>query len=156
MRQRASSRQPNSGDYSEPDPKSQRNFTDPESRIMKSKDGFVQAYNAQAAVDAGAQIIVAHEIITSIKNQSMEDAGKVAAIGRAQAVIEFQMDGTIISANQNFLDALGYTPAEIQGKHHSMFVEPGMRDAFMRWGREKQNVGSKYPVAVSNQSHRPE
>src|SRR5258705_9143259 len=40
----------------QPDPKSQRNFTDPESRIMKSKDGFVQAYNAQAAVDAGAQI----------------------------------------------------------------------------------------------------
>ena len=46
----------------EPDPKSQRNFTDPESRIMKSKDGFVQAYNAQAAVDADAQIIVAHEL----------------------------------------------------------------------------------------------
>src|SRR5271169_4850161 len=46
----------------EPDPKSQRNFTDPESRIMKSKDGFVQAYNAQAAVDAVAQIIVAHEL----------------------------------------------------------------------------------------------
>ena len=46
----------------QPDPKSQRNFTDPESRIMKSKDGFVQAYNARAAVDAGAQIIVAHEL----------------------------------------------------------------------------------------------
>ena len=46
----------------QPDPKSQRNFTDPESRIMKSKDGFIQAYNAQAAVDAGAQIIVAHEL----------------------------------------------------------------------------------------------
>src|SRR5450631_2014375 len=46
----------------QPDPKSQRNFTDPESRIMKSKDGFVQAYNAQAAVDAGTQIIVAHEL----------------------------------------------------------------------------------------------
>src|SRR3981081_4315492 len=46
----------------EPNPKAQRNFTDPESRIMKSKDGFVQAYNAQAAVDAGAQIIVAHEL----------------------------------------------------------------------------------------------
>ena len=46
----------------EPNPKSQRNFTDPESRIMKSKDGFVQAYNAQAAVDAGAQIVVAHEL----------------------------------------------------------------------------------------------
>src|SRR5450631_4203971 len=46
----------------EPNPKAQRNFTDPESRIMKSKDGFVQAYNAQAAVDAGTQIIVAHEL----------------------------------------------------------------------------------------------
>jgi hypothetical protein len=46
----------------QPDPKAQRNFTDPESRIMKSKDGFIQAYNAQAAVDAGAQIIVAHDL----------------------------------------------------------------------------------------------
>src|SRR5260370_22712031 len=46
----------------QPDPKAQSNFNDPESRIMKSKDGFVQAYNAQAAVDAGAQIIVAHEL----------------------------------------------------------------------------------------------
>ena len=47
---------------SEPDPKAQRNFTDPESRIMKSKDGFVQAFNAQAAVDAEAQIIVAQDV----------------------------------------------------------------------------------------------
>jgi len=46
----------------EPDPKAQRNFTDPQSRIMKSKDGFVRAYNAQAAVDAHAQIIVAHNL----------------------------------------------------------------------------------------------
>ena len=46
----------------QPDPKAQRNFTDPDSRIMKSKEGFVQAYNAQAAVDAEAQIIVAHEL----------------------------------------------------------------------------------------------
>ena len=36
----------------EPDPKAQKNFTDPESRIMKTKDGFIQGYNAQAAVDA--------------------------------------------------------------------------------------------------------
>src|SRR6202163_4982021 len=46
----------------EPDAKAQKNFTDPQSRIMKSKDGFVQAYNAQAAVDAEAQIIVAHDV----------------------------------------------------------------------------------------------
>jgi methyl-accepting chemotaxis protein len=65
--------------------------------------------------------------ITAQKNRNIEDAGKIAAIGRAQAVIEFEMDGTIITANQNFLDALGYSLAEIQGKHHSMFVEPGTR-----------------------------
>ena len=59
----------------EPDPKSQRNFTDPESRIMKSKDGFVQAYNAQAAVDAGAQIIVAHEL-----TQCSNDQGQLVAL----------------------------------------------------------------------------
>ena len=44
----------------EPDGKTQRNFTDPESRILKTKDGYIQGYNAQAAVDAEAQIIVAH------------------------------------------------------------------------------------------------
>ena len=43
-----------------PADKAQRNFTDPESRIMKGRDGFVQGYNAQAAVDAKAQVIVAH------------------------------------------------------------------------------------------------
>ena len=58
-----------------------------------------------------------------------EDAAKAAAIGRSQAVIEFGLDGTILTANDNFLSALGYTLAEIQGKHHSMFVEPGERDS---------------------------
>ena len=45
-----------------PDPKAQKNFTDPESRIMKTKDGFIQGCNAQAAVDATAQVIVAHDL----------------------------------------------------------------------------------------------
>lgn len=46
-------------------------------------------------------------------------------IDRTQAVIEFQPDGTIIRANRNFLDALGYTQEEIVGKHHRMFVYKG-------------------------------
>jgi hypothetical protein len=46
----------------EPTPKAQRNFTDPESRIMKSGDGYVQAYNCQAMVDAACQIIVAQAV----------------------------------------------------------------------------------------------
>ena len=67
--------------------------------------------------------------ITAQKIASMEDAGMIAAIRRVQAVIEFGMDGTIVAANENFLKALGYSLAEIQGKHHSMFVEPAMRDS---------------------------
>ncbi len=53
----------------EPDPKAQKNFTDPESRIMKSKDGFVQAYNAQAAVDAEAQIAVAQDVTQDVNDK---------------------------------------------------------------------------------------
>jgi len=50
--------------------------------------------------------------------------GKVEAIGKSQATIEFNLDGTIITANDNFLNTLGYRLEEIQGKHHSMFVDP--------------------------------
>jgi transposase len=53
----------------EPDGKTQRNFTDPESRILKTKDGYIQGYNAQAAVDAKAQIIVAHGLTPSMSDQ---------------------------------------------------------------------------------------
>jgi methyl-accepting chemotaxis protein len=53
----------------------------------------------------------------------------LAAIGRSQAVIEFQLDGTIITANENFLKAMGYRLDEVKGSHHSMFVEPAYRDS---------------------------
>ena len=53
----------------QPKPKAQRNFTDSESRIMKGRDGFIQAYNAQAAVDADAQIIVAHRLTNNGSDQ---------------------------------------------------------------------------------------
>lgn len=62
-----------------PDDKAQRNFTDPESRIMKGPDGFVQGYNAQAAVDAKAQIIVAHGL-----SDCSADSG--ALVGMVDAV----------------------------------------------------------------------
>jgi methyl-accepting chemotaxis protein len=67
--------------------------------------------------------------ITAQKMRSMEDAGKMAAIGRAQAVIEFNLDGTIITANDIFMKVLGYALPEIQGKHHSMLVAPAERDS---------------------------
>lgn len=53
-----------------PEPKAQRNFTDPESRILKTKDGYIQGYNAQAAVDALAQIIVAHTLSNNGSDQA--------------------------------------------------------------------------------------
>ncbi len=50
--------------------------------------------------------------------------GKLDAIGRSQAVIEFNLDGTIIEANENFLAAMGYSAGEIAGQHHSLFMDP--------------------------------
>ena len=53
-----------------------------------------------------------------------QSKGLIEAIHRTLAVIEFETDGKIITANQNFLNAVGYTLAEIKGKHHSLFVSP--------------------------------
>ena len=73
--------------------------------------------------------------------------GKDEAISRGQAVIEFDMDGTIVTANANFLKALGYTLEEIQGRHHSMFVEATEREsaAYEQFWRDL-NAG-KYQAA---------
>ncbi len=66
--------------------------------------------------------------ITASKMASLDAQGKITAIDRAQAVIEFNLDGNIITANENFLATVGYALPEIQGRHHSMFVEPQERD----------------------------
>ncbi len=58
-----------------------------------------------------------------------DKAAILAALDRSQAIIEFKLDGTILTANENFLKAMGYTLEEIKGRHHSMFVEPGYRDS---------------------------
>ncbi len=62
--------------------------------------------------------------VTATKLQSADVQGQLAAISKAQAVIEFNLDGTVITANDNFLNVLGYRLPEVQGRHHSMFVEP--------------------------------
>jgi methyl-accepting chemotaxis protein len=62
--------------------------------------------------------------VSAAKMKNSEYEGKVTAISRAQAVIEFNLDGTIISANDNFLGAVGYGLNEIEGRHHSMFCDP--------------------------------
>jgi len=65
--------------------------------------------------------------VTATKLQTADFQGQIAAVGKAQAVIEFHLDGTVITANDNFLNALGYTLNEIKGQHHSMFIEPAYR-----------------------------
>src|SRR5215216_3871715 len=55
-------------------------------------------------------------------SSSRDQRSMIDALNKSQAVIEFNMDGTIITANQNFLDALGYSLDEIKGQHHRMFV----------------------------------
>ena len=61
---------------------------------------------------------------TSSSQTLRELEGVVDAIHRSQAVIEFEPDGTIRTANDNFLDATGYALAEVVGKHHRMFCDP--------------------------------
>lgn len=62
--------------------------------------------------------------VTQQKVRSADYSGQIAAINRSQAVIEFNLDGTILTANDNFLGALGYTLDEVRGKHHRIFVDP--------------------------------
>jgi methyl-accepting chemotaxis protein len=63
--------------------------------------------------------------------ESLELRAIVDALDRSQAMIQFNLDGTIVSANENFLSVMGYRLEEIRGKHHSMFVED----------KEKQSAG---------------
>lgn len=62
--------------------------------------------------------------ITDQRRRNAEFAGEIQAINRAQCVAQFDMEGTIIDANDNFLAAFGYRAAEVIGRHHEMFVDP--------------------------------
>ncbi|MGL4438848.1 MAG: PAS domain-containing protein, partial [Bosea sp. (in: a-proteobacteria)] len=62
--------------------------------------------------------------ITAAKMKSAEDSGKLDAISRVQATIEFTPTGEILTANENFLTTMGYSQSDIAGKNHSIFCEP--------------------------------
>ena len=65
--------------------------------------------------------------ITAQKRSALDVAGKITALDRSQGIIEFDLDGTVLAANENFLHVLGYGLDEVRGKHHGMFVEAGER-----------------------------
>lgn len=97
-----------------------------------AKDGtdvWIQAtYNP--ILDMSGNVVKVVKYASNITEQKVKNAyyeGQLAAIGKSQAVIEFNMDGIIQHANDNFLNTVGYTLEEIKGKHHSMFVDPAYR-----------------------------
>ena len=101
-------------------------------RIGKGgRDIWIQAsYNPVFDADGRPYKVVEFATdITAQKFQAADFAGQLAAINKSQAVIEFDLDGRILAANENFLAAMGYTLDEVRGQHHSMFAEPGYRDS---------------------------
>lgn len=85
--------------------------------------------NAKVTPRNSHKVHEAHETAAAREKQFADYAGQVAAISKSQAVIEFELDGTIITANDNFLGAVGYRLDEIQGQHHGLFVEPSYRNS---------------------------
>jgi methyl-accepting chemotaxis protein len=101
---------------------------------------WFRAMNTPVHSDSGSVtrvIWLATEASAEIREEIVEN-GKLDAISRSMAVIEFETDGTIITANQNFLSTVGYQLSEIQGQHHRMFVamdEAGSADYREFWNK---------------------
>jgi len=96
-------------------------------RVSKSGQPLWLQATYNPLFDDNGQVVGVVKFATDITEQKMRDAdyrGQVAAIRRSNAVIEFTLDGTILDANDNFLQTLGYSLAEVKGRHHRMFVEP--------------------------------
>ena len=113
------------------------------------REVWIQASYNPILDDAGrpVKVIKFATDITEKKIRNMEDAGKISAIGRAQAVIEFNLDGTIITANENFLATVGYRLEEIQGKHHRCSWRPASATA--------PPIGNSGPSSAAVNSRRP-
>jgi methyl-accepting chemotaxis protein len=95
-------------------------------RDRDGREVWLQATYNPIIDDSGrvVKIVKFASDITRAKRQHNEFTGKVTAMDRAQAIIEFDLDGTVLAANTNFLDAMGYTLAEVKGKHHRIFCDP--------------------------------
>ncbi len=88
------------------------------------REVWIQAtYNPVFSGSKPYKVIKLAADITAAKHAAIEDAGKLGAISRSQAVIEFTPAGEIITANQNFCATLGYQLEEIVGRHHRIFCK---------------------------------
>jgi methyl-accepting chemotaxis protein len=88
------------------------------------------SYNAIAGRDGKpCKVVMAAIDVTEQKRRNASFEAQIDAISQSQAVIEFELDGTIMTANRNFLDAMGYSLDEIRGRHHSHFVDAEQRQS---------------------------
>ncbi len=94
-----------------------------------SNGRFDNAIATERTDEIGQVLRGLHDMQARIRGLMAENQGQLEAIGKVQAVIEFDMDGTVLSANDNFLQALGYSLEEIKGHHHSMFIAPAERSS---------------------------
>ena len=91
--------------------------------------------------------------VTEQMARNADHAGQLEAIGRAQAVIEFDMDGTVRKLNDNFANTMGYTPSEVIGKHHSLFADaalaasPDYRAFWAKLNRGESEAGTYKRIA---------
>ncbi len=119
---------------------------------MKAKAKTTGKTTSAARTTGGGKARVAHRAKGGSPGESAaaelaDMKGQLAAISKAQAVIEFALDGTILHANDNFLKTLGYTLDEVKGKHHSMFAEPSYsvsieyRQFWEKLGRGEYDAG---------------
>ena len=83
--------------------------------------------SAQRTDEIGQVLQGLGELQTQLRNLVAENQGQLEAIGKTQAVVEFDLDGTVRSANDNFLRTFGYCLEDIKGHHHSIFVAPAER-----------------------------
>ncbi len=102
---------------------------------------MLSAYEVQEEVKMVSRIKVTEDVSEDQRKSSlrqMDLEGQISAISKSQAVIEFDMDGMIITANENFLSTLGYSLDEIKGRHHSIFVTPEFKESIEYrefWGK---------------------
>lgn len=93
-------------------------------RSKSGQEVWIQAsYNP--IMDSSGRPVKVVKLATDVTQERLRAAdhkGQLEAISKSQAVVEFDLDGTILSANDNFLQTIGYTASEVEGRHHRMFV----------------------------------
>jgi len=126
-------------------------------RHKSGRDVWINAsYNPVFGPDGKVLKVVKYATdVTEETRRNAEFEGRMAALDRAQAVIEFDLDGRIVHANDNFLEVMGYALDDLRGNHHRMFCDPAFAQSpeylafWERLGRGEFNAGEFCRIARS-------